>query len=91
MLYIYLFLYIYIYKHFALFRNDTFTTKVFGSSMIEFSIREHRTLADSEVGELNFTPSEYVDEGRPFEGWLPLEPAGSGEIGLSVEVLNGLT
>ncbi|KAI8644638.1 C2 domain-containing protein [Parasitella parasitica] len=68
--------------------NETFTTKVFGTSVLEFMVRDHNTLSDTDIGEISFNVSEHVDEGRPFDGWLALSPNGNGEIHIQVEVVN---
>ncbi|KAG2237442.1 hypothetical protein INT48_009571, partial [Thamnidium elegans] len=67
--------------------NETFVTKVFGSSILDLTARDHKTLTHTDIGEASFHVSEYVDEGRSFDGWLPLTPAGSGEIHIQVEVV----
>jgi hypothetical protein len=51
-------------------------------------VRDHNTLADSDIGEVSFNVSENVDEGKSFDGWLPLTPAGNGEIHVQVEVIS---
>ncbi|CEP18365.1 hypothetical protein [Parasitella parasitica] len=68
--------------------NETFTTKVFGTSVLEFMVRDHNTLSDTDIGEVTFNVSDHVDEGKPFDGWLGLSPNGNGEIHIQVEVLN---
>lgn len=50
-------------------------------------MREHNTLTDHDIGEASFQVAEYVDEGKSFDGWLPLVPSGSGEIHIRVEVV----
>lgn len=68
-------------------RNETFTTKVFGTSVLEFMVRDHNTLADADIGEVSFNVSEHVDEGKSFDGWLALLPNGTGEIHIQVQVV----
>ncbi|KAI9485787.1 MAG: C2 domain-containing protein [Benjaminiella poitrasii] len=68
--------------------NETFTTKVFGTSVLEFMIRDHNTLTDSDIGEASFTVVDNVDEDKPFDDWLPLSPSGTGEVHVHVEVMN---
>lgn len=75
--------YIYIYN-----RNETFTTKVFGSSILELLVRDHNTLADVDIGEASINIANYVNEGKPFDGWLPLSPSGNGEIHVQVEIIH---
>jgi len=65
-----------------------FTTKVFGTSVLEITVRDHNTLTDSDIGEASFNVSEYVNEGKPFDGWIPLEPSGTGEIHIKAEIVN---
>ncbi|CAO0794356.1 unnamed protein product [Mucor circinelloides] len=67
--------------------NETFTTKVFGTSVLEFMVRDHNTLADADIGEVSFNVSEHVDEGKSFDGWLALSPNGTGEIHIQVQVI----
>ncbi|GAA5810280.1 hypothetical protein MFLAVUS_003700 [Mucor flavus] len=67
--------------------NETFVTKVFGSSTLDLTVRDHKTLTHTDIGEASFHVSEYVDEGRSFDGWLPLTPAGSGEVHIQVEIV----
>lgn len=50
-------------------------------------VRDHNTLTDTDLGEATFHASEYVDDGKSFDGWLPLLPPGSGEIHIRVEVV----
>ncbi|KAI7907367.1 C2 domain-containing protein [Cokeromyces recurvatus] len=68
--------------------NESFTTKVFGTSVLEFTVRDHNTLADNDIGVATFTVAENVDESEPFDGWLPLNPSENGEIHVHVEVIN---
>lgn len=51
-------------------------------------VRDHNTLTDSDIGEAFFNVSENVDEGKSFDGWLPLTPTGTGEIHIQVEVIS---
>ncbi|KAI7888150.1 C2 domain-containing protein [Mucor mucedo] len=67
--------------------NETFVTKVFGTTVLDLVVREHNTLTDHDIGEASFQVAEYVDEGKSFDGWLPLVPSGSGEIHIRVEVV----
>ncbi|RCI05087.1 hypothetical protein CU098_011999 [Rhizopus stolonifer] len=67
--------------------QDSFTTKVFGTSVLDFLVRDHNTLSDSDIGEVTFNVSEHVDEGKPFDGWLPLTPHGHGEIHIQVQIV----
>ena len=69
--------------------NETFSTKVFATSSLDFMVRDHHTLSDHDIGEVVFNVAENVDEGRPFDGWLSLVPEGSGEIHVQVEVVSG--
>jgi hypothetical protein len=75
-------------KHCFAYRNESFTTKVFGTSILEMMVRDHNKLADSDIGEVSFNVAENVDEGRSFDGWLSLTPAGNGEIHIQVEVIS---
>ncbi|CAO3625901.1 unnamed protein product [Mucor hiemalis] len=67
--------------------NETFTTKVFGTSTLDLLVRDHNTLSDTDIGEVTFSVAEHVDEGRPFDGWLPLTPNGNGELHIQVQVV----
>lgn len=68
-------------------RNETFTTKVFSTSTLDLLVRDHNTLSDTDIGETSFSVAEHVDEGRPFDGWLPLTPHGNGELHIQVQVV----
>ncbi|OBZ83487.1 Uncharacterized protein PYUK71.03c, partial [Choanephora cucurbitarum] len=68
--------------------EDTFTTKVFASSSLDFMVRDHNKLADSDIGEAFFTIADHVDEGQLFDGWLPLTPSGNGELHIQVQILH---
>jgi hypothetical protein len=68
-------------------RNESFTTTVFGTSILEFIVRDRNTLSDSDVGEVTLNVSEYVEGGKSFDGWLPLEPSGTGEIHVQIQVV----
>jgi hypothetical protein len=51
-------------------------------------VRDHNTLADTDIGEVSFNVSEHVNEGKSFDGWLALSPKGNGEIHIQIEVIN---
>lgn len=69
-----------------IFRNESFTTPVFETSVLEFVVRDRNTLADSDIGEVSMNVSEYVEGGKLFDGWLPLTN-GTGEIHIQLEVV----
>lgn len=69
------------------YRNESFTTKVFSTSALDLLVRDHNTLSDTDIGETTFSIAEHVDEGRPFDGWLPLTPHGNGELHIQVQVV----
>ncbi|KAI8973424.1 C2 domain-containing protein [Mycotypha africana] len=68
--------------------NETFTTKIVGPSTLELVVKNHNLMADTSIGEVEFQVNDRVDEGQPFDGWLPLSPSGSGEIHIRAEVIN---
>lgn len=76
-----------VYSSIFIYRNETFVTKIFGSSVIDLTVRDHKTLTHTDIGDASFHVSEYIDEGRSFDGWLPLVPPGTGEIHIQAEIV----
>lgn len=72
--------------NFSCIRNETFTTTVFGTSVLEFIVRDKNTLADSDIGEVSLNVSDYVEGGKSFDGWLPLTN-GNGELHIQIQVV----
>lgn len=66
--------------------NETFTAKV--KDIMDFKVKDHNKFNDVDIGENQFEVLNYVKPGQPFDGWLPLSPAGTGEIHVKISLVD---
>ncbi|KAI8365587.1 C2 domain-containing protein [Blakeslea trispora] len=64
--------------------NENFSAKVNSNGTLDFKVKDHNTLTDVDIGDCQLNLAEVVKPGRPYEGWLPLIPQGTGEIHVKV-------
>ncbi|KAI8976019.1 C2 domain-containing protein [Pilobolus umbonatus] len=68
--------------------EETFTTKVFETSEIKFTVKDRRTLADAMIGVATLNVENLIHTKQPFDGWLPLSPSGTGQIHVKAEFVH---
>ncbi|CAO3654409.1 unnamed protein product [Mucor hiemalis] len=69
--------------------NETFSAKVKGP--LDFKVKDHNTITDVDIGEHQFDVNTLVKPGQPFDDWLPLSPAGTGEIHVRITAVDSDT
>lgn len=68
-------------------RNESFSAALNGgSSILDIKIKDKNTLNDVDIGDCFVNVAELLQNQNVFEGWLPLEPQGTGEIHLRIDV-----
>ncbi|KAL0082033.1 C2 domain-containing protein [Phycomyces blakesleeanus] len=66
--------------------NETFTARVSSSkTVLDFKVKDHNTLNDVDIGDVTIDLWDNLRAGQPFDGWLALKPAGTGEIHVRIE------
>jgi hypothetical protein len=53
--------------------------------MVDVKVKDHNTLQDVDIGNVTLDLWENVQANKSFQGWLPLQPAGTGEVNVSFE------
>jgi hypothetical protein len=53
--------------------------------MIDIKVKDHNTLQDVDIGNVVLDLWENVQPNKSFQGWLPLQPTGTGEVNVSME------
>jgi Ca2+-dependent lipid-binding protein len=66
--------------------NESFTTKAKG--IMDFKVKDRNTITDVDIGDHQFDITNNVKPGQPFDGWLPLSPAGTGEIHVKITLVD---
>lgn len=68
--------------------NESFSLKVSeGRSQLDIKVKDKNTLNDVDIGDCTLDVYSVVQNGQPFDGWVPLEPKGSGEVHIRVEAV----
>ncbi|KAJ2964405.1 hypothetical protein NQZ79_g602 [Umbelopsis isabellina] len=66
--------------------NEKFETAVgSGKTLVDIKVKDHNTLQDVDIGNVVLDLWENVQPNKPFQGWLPLSPSGTGEVNVSME------
>jgi hypothetical protein len=67
-------------------RNERFEVSVTGNkTLIDIKVKDHNTLRDVDIGSVVLDLWENVQPNKSFQGWLPLQPLGTGEVNISME------
>lgn len=53
--------------------------------MVDIKVKDHNTLQDVDIGNVVLDLWENVQPNKSFQGWLPLQPTGTGEVNVSIE------
>ncbi|KAI9473518.1 MAG: C2 domain-containing protein [Benjaminiella poitrasii] len=70
--------------------NESFTTQVASSTVLNFKVKDHNKLNDVDIGEHQFQVGQYLKAGQQtgFDGWLTLSPEGTGEIHVKLAIVD---
>ncbi|KAI9485092.1 C2 domain-containing protein [Zychaea mexicana] len=67
--------------------NETFLAKISdGKTLLDIKIKDKNTLNDVDIGDCSYDVADLLQSGQSFDGWVPLEPQGTGEVRLRIEV-----
>ncbi|KAI9277156.1 C2 domain-containing protein [Phascolomyces articulosus] len=68
--------------------NESIVAKVSDgkSTLLDIKVKDKNTLNDVDIGDCSMDISDLLQSGQPFDGWLSLEPKGTGEVHVRVEV-----
>ena len=73
-------------------RNENLRTRIVNDSskpaMLEIKVRDWNTFTDVDIGECTFNVWDLIQNDTFFyDGWLPLQPEGTGEIHIRVRLV----
>ena len=72
--------------HFLLSRNENFKVNVTGGkTLVDIKVKDHNTLQDVDIGSVVLDLWANIQPNKSFQGWLPLQPSGTGEVNISME------
>jgi hypothetical protein len=54
---------------------------------VDIKVKDHNTLQDVDIGNVVLDLWENVQPNKSFQGWLPLQPTGTGEVNVSIEFM----
>lgn len=54
-------------------------------TIIDIKVKDHNTLQDVDIGNVVLDLWDKVQPNKSFQGWLPLQPTGTGEVNVSIE------
>lgn len=69
--------------------NESFAVKV--KDNMDFKVKDYNKFNDVDIGEHQLNVLQLVKPGQPFDGWLPLSPAGTGEIHVKIAMVDSDT
>ncbi|KAI8070191.1 C2 domain-containing protein [Thamnidium elegans] len=69
--------------------NESFAIKV--KDHMDFKVKDYNKFNDVDIGEHQLDVLQLVKPGQPFDGWLPLSPAGTGEIHVKITMVDADT
>lgn len=73
--------------NFTFSRNESFSAPLNGgSSILDIKIKDKNTLNDVDIGDCFVNVAELLQNQNVYEGWLPLEPQGTGEVHIRMDI-----
>ncbi|KAG2187239.1 hypothetical protein INT44_004924, partial [Umbelopsis vinacea] len=68
--------------------NERFEVNVNSAkTTVDIKVKDHNTLQDVDIGNVVLDLWENVQPNKSFQGWLPLQPTGTGEVNVSIEFM----
>ncbi|ORY88542.1 C2 domain-containing protein [Syncephalastrum racemosum] len=68
--------------------NESFSTRVHNrAGVLDILVKDHNTLNDVDIGGCNVDVFQVLGSQSSYDGWVPLEPRGTGEVHVRVDLL----